>query len=80
MKYSVILLGAALLACPTDAKRDYQPSERVLNKMMDIELERYQNKFRHPSDPSYHHYGTQAPATETATAVPAQEEFVALSQ
>ena len=33
------------LSTVVDAKKQYQPSEKVLNQMMEIELERYQNKF-----------------------------------
>ena len=51
---TVLVAGSALLTTDVLAKKAYQPSERVLNKMMDIELERYQNKFRHPMDPSHH--------------------------
>ena len=34
------------LSTVVDAKKQYQPSEKVLNQMMEIELERYQNKFK----------------------------------
>lgn len=40
-----VALIAGLLSVSTLAKKQYQPSEKVLNKMMEIELERYQNMF-----------------------------------
>lgn len=41
---SVILF----LGLSVEAKKEYQPSQRVLEKMGEIELERYQHKFNYP--------------------------------
>ena len=42
------LLACSLLSLSTvvDAKKQYVPSEKVLNQMTEIELARYQNKFK----------------------------------
>ncbi len=42
-------MGALLLlALATEARKEYKPSQKVLDKMADIELERYQRKFNYP--------------------------------
>jgi len=49
MKKASVLAYAAVLSITLlseiSAKKQYQPSEQVLNQMMEIELERYQQKF-----------------------------------
>ena len=40
-----IAFVALLLALSATAKRQYQPSQKVLDQMMEIELQRYQHKF-----------------------------------
>ena len=48
MKAAVSLLFLLAFAINlSEAKRQYQPSEKVLNQMMEIELERYQHQFSH---------------------------------
>ena len=45
-----LVMGTVLLflALATEAKKEYKPSQKVLEKMADIELERYQRKFNYP--------------------------------
>ena len=45
--YSILAILSLLLSLDfVSAKKQYQPSEKVLNQMMEIELERYQQKFK----------------------------------
>ncbi len=42
------MAAVVLLALAAEAKKDYKPGQKVLEKMADIELERYQRKFNYP--------------------------------